>query len=72
MAINSATLMSFKGNVLLGVKAGSNFTMNDLVRIKKAIAAGVYDQGYDMNNDGILDGKDVEILTDLVLGGLFI
>ena len=71
MAINSATLMSLKGNLVVGVKTTSVFQMVDLVRIKKAIAEGIYDQSYDMNNDGILDNTDYEILSNIVLGNIF-
>jgi len=70
MTFNAATLTALKGNLILGVKTVQNFKTIDLVRLKKAIDAGVYDQSYDMNYDGILDSQDVEILTRIILENL--
>lgn len=71
MAINSAALLSLKGNFVFGVKTNMNFGMVDLVRLRKAIDEGVYDQGYDFNNDGVLDITDYELLREIVIGNIF-
>lgn len=62
MAINTATLMALEGNLVIGVKTTASFTLKDMVCLKIAINSGIYDKSYDMNNDGILDAADVDIL----------
>jgi len=70
MTFNPATLTALKGNFMVGVKTQQVFKAVDLVRLKKAINSGIYDQSYDMNSDGVLDDIDVEILTRLVFENL--
>ena len=71
MAINTTALMALEGNFVVGVKTGAKFTLVDLVRIKKAITNGYYDKSYDMNDDGVLDSTDIELLKKIVLQNLF-
>lgn len=71
MTTKMETLMSLKGNFVVGVKTTAiGFTLVDIVRIRKAIAAGVYDRTYDFNNDGILDEADYEILRNIIISQL--
>lgn len=71
MTADVTLLMSLKGNLIIGVKTTTNFKMADLVRARMAIDAGVYDQAYDMNNDGILDQSDFDLLRVIVLKNIF-
>ena len=71
MAIDTSALMALEGNLVVGVKTNSTFSMTDLVRLKKDIKNGIYDKSYDMNGDGILDNSDVEILQKIILADLF-
>lgn len=71
MAIDTAGLLALKGNLIVGIKTTKSYSMKDLVRLKKAITDGVYDESYDMNSDGILDDTDVSILSDIVINNLF-
>ncbi len=71
MAIDTVGLMSLKGNLIVGVKTVRAFTLKDMVRLKKAIADGIYDESYDVNKDGVLDDIDIDLLYDIILGQLF-
>lgn len=71
MTSDTTLLMSLKGNLIIGVKTTPDFKIMDLVRIKKAIIDGVYDKSYDMNNDGILDQTDCNLLRDIVMNNFF-
>ena len=71
MAIEKEALMSLKGNFIVGVLAALKFTLKDCVRVKKAVEAGVYDESYDMNGDGILDQTDIDLVEEKALNDLF-
>ena len=71
MTADVSLLMSLKGNLIIGVKTTTNFKMKDLVRVRMSIDAGIYDQAYDMNNDGILDMNDFDLLRVIVLKNIF-
>lgn len=71
MAFEKEALMSLKGNFIVGVLTTMQFTLGDVVRVKKAVDAGIYDEGYDMNSDGILDQTDIDLVTDKALKDLF-
>lgn len=68
MAIDKEALMALKGNLVVGVKTTAiGYTLMDLVRIRKAIDAGVYDRTYDINNDGVLDQTDYDIILNIII-----
>ena len=70
MTIEKETLMALKGNLVVGVKTTAiGYTMVDLVRLQKAIDAGVYDRTYDMNNDGYLNQTDYDLLRAIIISG---
>ena len=71
MIIDTPALMALEGNFVVGVQTDSKFTMVDLVRLKKAIREGYYDTSYDMNEDGILDNTDIELLQNIIYADLF-
>ena len=71
MAIEKEALMSLKGNFIVGVLTTSNFTLRDVVRVKKAVENGVYDESYDLNGDGVLDQTDIDLVTQKAMGNLF-
>lgn len=70
MTFDATTLITFKGNFLVGVNTSRKFKVIDLVRLDKAIVAGIYDANYDMNFDGKLDESDVEIIKQIILENL--
>ena len=70
MMIDTSALMALEGNFVVGVQTDAEFTMVDLVRLKKAIKGGYYDKSYDMNEDGILDNTDIELLQNIIYAGL--
>ena len=71
MIFEKEALMSLKGNFIVGVLSALKFTMKDCVRVKKAVADGIYDESYDMNQDGVLDQTDIDLVTDKAMKDLF-
>ena len=62
-------LLSINVPVLMYVTSNAKLSINDLVRAKKE-AAGILDTiSCDINNDGVVDAKDVAAIRKSLLDG---
>lgn len=63
------TLLTLTGDVLVCVRAADEYSVINLVHMKKIVAGMLpYDADYDLNNDGVVDDKDITILRKKLLG----
>lgn len=68
--MNNNCLFSLQGSFLIGVDAekASELTIKNLVRAKKAAAGIIEAPRYDMNDDGVVDETDIDIIRRKLLG----
>ena len=63
------SLFASQGSFLVGVDEDikNAMTIQDLLKAKKAAAGLIEAPIYDMNNDGVVDEKDIDIIRSMLL-----
>lgn len=66
--MTNETLLSLKGDIFIGVKSNAKIDIRTLIKIKDIIANGYeYDAEVDLNEDGVIDEEDLNLITEILL-----